>query len=98
RHPAPLRRGQLAARPRDLHRGPAHRFLAARRLPAVPGEHMNAVEISGLTKNFGDVQALDGLELTVGHGQVAGFLGPNGAGPPTSSCSCSTSRPPASTR
>jgi ABC-2 type transport system ATP-binding protein len=44
---------------------------------------MNAVEIRGLTKRFGDVQALDGLDLTVGHGQVAGFLGPNGAGKST---------------
>ncbi|MGY1601743.1 ATP-binding cassette domain-containing protein [Geodermatophilus sp. SYSU D00815] len=43
----------------------------------------NAVEIRGLTKSFGDVRALDGLELTVGPGQVAGFLGPNGAGKST---------------
>jgi ABC-2 type transport system ATP-binding protein len=44
---------------------------------------MNAVEISGLTKRFGDVQALDGLDLTVEPGHVAGFLGPNGAGKTT---------------
>ena len=42
-----------------------------------------AVEIHGLTKSFGDVRALDGLDLTVGHGEVAGFLGPNGAGKST---------------
>jgi ABC-2 type transport system ATP-binding protein len=42
-----------------------------------------AVEIQGLTKRFGDVQALDGLDLVVEHGQVAGFLGPNGAGKST---------------
>jgi ABC-2 type transport system ATP-binding protein len=42
-----------------------------------------AVEIRGLTKSFGDVRALDGLDLTVVHGQVAGFLGPNGAGKST---------------
>jgi ABC-2 type transport system ATP-binding protein len=42
-----------------------------------------AVEVSGLTKSFGDVRALDGLDLTVGAGQVAGFLGPNGAGKST---------------
>jgi len=44
---------------------------------------MNAVEISGLTKRFGDVRALDGLDLTVAAGSVAGFLGPNGAGKST---------------
>jgi len=44
---------------------------------------MNAVEISGLTKRFGDVRALDGLDLTVEAGSVAGFLGPNGSGKST---------------
>ena len=41
------------------------------------------VDIRGLRKSFGDVQALDGLDLTVGRGEVAGFLGPNGAGKST---------------
>ncbi len=42
-----------------------------------------AVEIRGLTKNFGAVRALDGLDLTVADGEVHGFLGPNGAGKST---------------
>jgi ABC-2 type transport system ATP-binding protein len=42
-----------------------------------------AIDIHGLRKAFGTIQALDGLDLTVGHGQVAGFLGPNGAGKST---------------
>ena len=42
-----------------------------------------AIDIHDLRKAFGTVQALDGLDLTVGHGQVAGFLGPNGAGKST---------------
>jgi ABC-2 type transport system ATP-binding protein len=42
-----------------------------------------AIDIHGLRKAFGPVQALDGLDLTVQHGQVAGFLGPNGAGKST---------------
>jgi polyether ionophore transport system ATP-binding protein len=43
----------------------------------------NAIAASGLTKNFGQVRALDGLELTVTQGEVHGFLGPNGAGKST---------------
>ncbi|HYO03981.1 MAG TPA: ABC transporter ATP-binding protein [Mycobacterium sp.] len=42
-----------------------------------------AIEVHGLTKNFGSVRALDGLELTVAEGEVHGFLGPNGAGKST---------------
>ncbi|MDF2709957.1 MAG: transporter ATP-binding protein [Nonomuraea muscovyensis] len=42
-----------------------------------------AVLISGLTKTFGPVHALDGLDLTVRTGEVHGFLGPNGAGKTT---------------
>lgn len=42
-----------------------------------------AIEIRGLTKNFGAVRALDGLDLTVHQGEVHGFLGPNGAGKST---------------
>src|ERR1700758_2799197 len=38
------------------------------------------IEIRNLTKNFGAVRALDGLNLTVRAGEVHGFLGPNGAG------------------
>lgn len=42
-----------------------------------------AVEIRGLSKSFGRTKALDGLDLTVAHGDIAGFLGPNGAGKST---------------
>jgi ABC-2 type transport system ATP-binding protein len=41
------------------------------------------VECSDLTKHFGPVQALEGLELTLEEGEVFGFLGPNGAGKTT---------------
>lgn len=43
----------------------------------------NPIEIKGLTKNFGEVQALRNLNLTVKKGEVHGFLGPNGAGKST---------------
>ncbi len=42
-----------------------------------------AIEARGLTKRFGDVVALDGLDLAVPAGSVFGFLGPNGAGKTT---------------
>ncbi|MEU2991999.1 ABC transporter ATP-binding protein [Streptomyces griseoincarnatus] len=42
-----------------------------------------AISVSGLHKSFGRTHALDGLDLTVGTGEVHGFLGPNGAGKST---------------
>ena len=37
----------------------------------------------GLTRHFGDVKAVDGIDLTVKEGEIFGFLGPNGAGKST---------------
>jgi ABC-2 type transport system ATP-binding protein len=42
-----------------------------------------AVVANGLTKRYGDVVALDGLDLSVPTGTVLGLLGPNGAGKTT---------------
>jgi len=42
-----------------------------------------AVEISDVTKTFGDVTAVDHLSLTVPEGSVYGFIGPNGSGKST---------------
>ena len=42
-----------------------------------------AILVEGLTKSFGDVQALRGIDLTVPRGTVLGVLGPNGAGKTT---------------
>jgi ABC-2 type transport system ATP-binding protein len=42
-----------------------------------------AILTSGLTKSFGDVRALDGVDLEVATGTVLGLLGPNGAGKTT---------------
>jgi ABC-2 type transport system ATP-binding protein len=50
---------------------------------AHPDAYRSAIEIRGLTKCFGSVRALDGLDLTVREGEVHGFLGPNGAGKST---------------
>jgi ABC-2 type transport system ATP-binding protein len=42
-----------------------------------------AISVRGLRKSFGDVRALDGVDLEVPHGTVLGLLGPNGAGKTT---------------
>jgi ABC-2 type transport system ATP-binding protein len=42
-----------------------------------------AIETKGLTRRFGAVCAVDGLDLQVERGKFYGFLGPNGAGKST---------------
>jgi ABC-2 type transport system ATP-binding protein len=42
-----------------------------------------AIETRGLTKRFGDMAAVDGIDLAVPVGSVFGFLGPNGSGKTT---------------
>ena len=42
-----------------------------------------AIEVSGIRKAFGEVQALAGVDLTVQSATVLGLLGPNGAGKTT---------------
>jgi ABC-2 type transport system ATP-binding protein len=42
-----------------------------------------AVRVSGLRKRYGDVTALDGIDLEIGRGEVFALLGPNGAGKTT---------------
>ncbi|MEU6006407.1 ABC transporter ATP-binding protein [Streptomyces sp. NPDC047453] len=42
-----------------------------------------AVDVRGLRKRYGDVTAVDGMDLAIKKGEVLGLLGPNGAGKST---------------
>jgi ABC-2 type transport system ATP-binding protein len=53
-----------------------------RRMPRVSLD-MPAIEVTDLHKRYGQVEALAGLTMRVGRGEVFGFLGPNGAGKTT---------------
>ena len=52
-------------------------------VPSIPDLMTLAIETTGLTRHFGDVRAVDGLDLRVEAGTFYGFLGPNGAGKST---------------
>ena len=41
------------------------------------------IEVEGLTKHFGDLKAVDGIDFAIEQGECLGFLGPNGAGKTT---------------
>lgn len=49
----------------------------------VGGNSGTALDVSGLTKRFGDFTAVNNISLTVPYGEIFGFLGPNGAGKST---------------
>ena len=71
-------RGAVGERSRRRRRPPRESRKAVRREHSQP-----AVQTDGLTRRYGDVLAVDGLDLTVERGEVYGFLGLNGAGKTT---------------
>ena len=54
------------------------------------------VQVEGLVRTFGDVRALDGVDLVLRRGNVLGLLGPNGAGKTTLVSVLATLLPPSS--
>src|SRR5437763_2279561 len=58
---------------------PSQTELAADNVPS----RTPAIETHGLSKQFGQRKAVDGLTITIPAGTIAGFIGPNGAGKTT---------------
>jgi ABC-2 type transport system ATP-binding protein len=52
-------------------------------LSSMTMDALDAVRVRGLRKAYGELTALDGVDLTVGRGEVLALLGPNGAGKTT---------------
>ena len=52
-------------------------------VPNVTGDSSPAIEVRGLRKSYGDVEAVRGIDLSVSTGEVFALLGPNGAGKTT---------------
>jgi ABC-2 type transport system ATP-binding protein len=45
--------------------------------------HDRSIEVESLTRDFADLRAVDGVDLSIPSGEIFGFLGPNGAGKST---------------
>jgi ABC-2 type transport system ATP-binding protein len=60
-----------------------HHTAANGEIGALAGSGPAAVSVKGLTKRYGEVEAVRGIDLEVSRSEVFGFLGPNGAGKST---------------
>jgi ABC-type sugar transport system ATPase subunit len=69
------------ARPAEAGRAPARSLSPSADTPDVDGAPL--LRLRGIGKNFGPVQALDGIDLDIPAGQVTALVGDNGAGKTT---------------
>ncbi len=76
-------RGEARARVRQPARGPADPLAPLRRRKPSSRKSLNAIEVRGVEKRYGALQALSGVSLAIGEGEFFGLLGPNGAGKTT---------------
>jgi ABC-2 type transport system ATP-binding protein len=61
---------------------------------AANGHQQPAITVAGLTKNYGEIEAVRGIDFEVPVGETFGFLGPNGAGKSTTiKMLCTLARP-----
>lgn len=71
----------IVSEARDISRSAAAREDTSNRAPSLEHEHL--LEVVGLRKSFGSVEALQGIDLTISPGQIVGLLGANGSGKTT---------------
>ncbi len=64
-------------------RGVSPAGAATKEIPALAHAPSPAIRARGLVKHFGDVRAVDGIDLDVPRGMIFAILGPNGAGKTT---------------
>jgi ABC-type multidrug transport system ATPase subunit/peptidoglycan/LPS O-acetylase OafA/YrhL len=83
------RRGQAKGRPATaVSGGPSAGEAVPSDIPASEPVASPLVELQGASKRYGKVTALQGLDLTVGPGELLAVLGPNGAGKSTAISLC----------